>query len=375
LRRLLLVLVVGASLSACFFHHRRRPGEPSIFPVTTEWTAQIGDPFEGASFRPPLATDGTRVFVATFDGTVRGLDGGTGNVRWTVPERPGTLSARPGLVVVHEADGTVWAMAPNSGSARWKTETRITGALPAALGEDTVFVGGEGLVALDAASGTVRWSAEPPPHVSAPLVAQGKWVFVPEEDGTLRCRDAATGREAWAFASKGALRSSPLVDEAGGRLLMGAADRRFLAIRLADGKKRWTWKIGAEVQVAPALFGDRVLFATHEDVLYALKRGGGNLVWMASLPSRPLSAPLVVESAVLVACYGMRPKESFVVGFDLKTGRRLGDMKTPSELAAPPILVGPGLVAALRDRSVVRFGFAGPEMPDAVDKPPEGTQD
>ena len=71
----------------------------------------------------------------------------------------------------------------------------------------------------------------------------------------------------------------------------------------------------------------------------------------------------------------MRPKESFVVGFDLKTGRRLGDMKTPSELAAPPILVGPGLVAALRDRSVVRFAFAGPEMPDAVDKPPEGTQD
>jgi outer membrane protein assembly factor BamB len=375
LRRLLLFLVVSGSLSACLFHHRRRPGEPSIFPVTIEWTSQIGDPFEGASFRAPLATDGTRVFVATFDGTVRGLDGGTGDVRWTVPDRPGTVSARPGLLVVHEADGTVWGMAPNTGSARWKTETRITGALPAALGEDTVFVGGEGLVALDAASGTVRWAAEPPPHVSAPLVVQGKFLFVPEEDGTLRCREAATGKEVWAFASKGALRSSPVVDEPGGRLLMGAADRRFLALRLADGKKRWTWKIGAEVQVAPVLFGDRVLFATHEDVLYALKRGGGNLIWMASLPSRPLSAPLVVENAVLVACYGMRPKESFVVGFHLKTGRRLGDMKTPSELASAPILVGPGLVAALRDRSVVRFGFAGPEVPDAVDKPPEGTQD
>jgi outer membrane protein assembly factor BamB len=375
LRRLLLVLVVGASLSACLFHHRRRPGEPSIFPVTTEWTTQIGDPFEGASFRPPLATDGTRVFVATFDGTVRGLDGGTGDVRWTVPDRPGTLSARPGLVVVHEADGTVWGIAPNTGSARWKTETRVTGALPAALGEDAVFVGGEGLVALDAASGTVRWFAEPPPHVSAPPVAQGKWVFVPEADGTLRCRDAATGKEVWAVAGKEALRSSPVVDEARGKLLMGASDRRFRAIRLADGQKGWSWKIGAEVQVSPVLAGDRVLFATHEDVLYALKRGGGNLVWMASLPSRPLSAPLVVENAVLVACYGLRPKESFVVGFRLKTGLRIGDLKTPSELAAAPILVGPGLVAAFRDRSVARFGFAGPEVPDAVDKPPEGTQD
>jgi outer membrane protein assembly factor BamB len=375
LRRLLLVLVLASCAAACLFHRRRRPAEPAIFPVTTEWTAQIGDPFEGASFRPPLATDGTRVFVATVDGTVRGLDGGTGNVRWTVPDRPGTLSARQGLLVVHEADGTVWGVAPASGSARWKTETRITGALPAAVGDDAVFVGGEGLVALDAASGEVRWSAEPPPHVSAPLVASGKWVFVPEEDGTLRCRDAATGKEVWAFASKGALRSSPIVDEAGGRLMVGTGDRRFLALRLTDGKRHWTWKIGAEVQAAPAPFGDKVLFATHEDVLYALKRGGGNLVWMASLPSRPLSAPLVVENAVLVACYGARPKESFVVGFDARTGRRLGDLKTPSELAAAPILVGPGLVAALRDRSVVRFGFAGPEVPDAVDKPPGATQD
>jgi outer membrane protein assembly factor BamB len=371
----LLILALAFLVPACLFHRRRRPAEPAIFPVTTEWTSQIGDAFEGASFRPPLATDGTRVFVATLDGAVRGLDGGTGNVRWTVPDRPGTLSARQGLLVVHESDGTVWGMAPATGSARWKTETRITGALPATVADDTVFVGGEGLVALDAASGAVRWSAEPPPHVSAPPLAGGKCVFVPEEDGTLRCRDVATGKELWAFASKGMLRSTPALDAAAKRVLLGTDDRRFVSLRLSDGKKRWTWKIGAEVQAAPAIFQDKVLFATQENVLYALKRGGGNLVWMATLPSRPLSAPLVVESAVLVACYGMRPKESFVVGFETRTGRRLGDMKTPSELAAPPILVGPGLVAALRDRSVVRFAFAGSEEPDAVDNPPGATQD
>ena len=343
--------------------------------MTTEWTAQIGDPLEGASLRPPLATDGTRVFVATADGAVRGLDGGSGNVRWTVPDRPGTLSARPGLVVVHEADGTVWAMAPASGSARWKSETRVTGALPAALGEDAVFVGGEGLVALEATSGAVRWSAEPPPHVTAPPVAWGNRVFVPEEDGILRCRDAASGKQVWAFSSKGTLRSSPAVDETGKRVMIGTDDRRFLALGLTDGKKRWTWKIGAEVQAAPAIFENRVLFATHENVLYALKRGGGDLVWMATLPSRPLSAPLVVGGAALVACYGTRPGESFVVGFNAKTGRRLGDMKTPSELAAPPTLLGPALVAALRDRSIVRFGFAGPEVPEAVDNPPGALPD
>ena len=158
-------------------------------------------------------------------------------------------------------------------------------------------------------------------------------------------------------------------------MVTGTADRRFVSLRLEDGKERWTWKIGATVQGFPAVLGDKVLFATHEDVLYALKRGGGNLVWLASLPSRPLSAPLVVQDAVLVACYGTRPKESFVVGFEVKTGRRLGDLKTSSELAAPPILVGSGLVAGLRDRSIVRFLFAATEAPEAVDKPPGGLPD
>src|SRR5207245_7160214 len=166
-RTALLLLLVAAALSACLFHHRRPPAAPAIFPLSTEWTSQVGDPFEGPAFQPPLATDGTRVFVATVDGTVHGLDGGTGSERWAVANRPGPLAARAGLLVAREPDGTVWAMAPASGSARWKAETHVAGALPAAFGEDAVYVGGDGLVALDAASGSVRWSADPPPHVSA----------------------------------------------------------------------------------------------------------------------------------------------------------------------------------------------------------------
>jgi outer membrane protein assembly factor BamB len=372
LRRIAFFLLVPSLLTAC--GHRPRL-EPAVFPVATDWTAQTGDPFEGPAIEPPLATDGARVFVATADGVVRGLDGATGNERWRVPSRRGVLSARGGLVVVRESDGTVWGVAPATGSARWKAETKIAGSLPAALTEDAVFVGGQGLVALDAANGSVRWTADPPPRVSAPPVAWGTLVLVPEEDGALRCRDAATGAVKWAFPSKNPLRSGPAVDAEGKRILLGTADRRFVALGLEDGKEHWKWKIGAQVQGYPAVLGDRVFFATHEDVLYALKRGGGSLVWQATLPSRPLSAPLLVNGAVLVACYGTRPRESFVVGFDARTGRRLGDLKTTAELAAPPILLGDALIAGLRDRSVVRMGLARPETPEAVDKPPGGLPD
>jgi len=373
LRRIALFLLVPALLSVrC---HGRPRLEPQVFPVATDWTAQIGDVLEGAAIEAPLATDGTRVFVATTDGVVRGLDGGTGTERWKVPSRPGFLSARPGLVVVRESDGTVWSVAPATGSARWKVETKVAGSLPAGLAEDAVYVGGAGLVALDAASGSVRWTADPPPQVSAPPVASGQRVLVPEEDGTLRCRNATTGAVVWAFSTRKALRSGPVVDTEGKRVLLGSGDRRFLAIGLEDGKEHWTWKIGAQVQGWPVVLDDKVFFATHENVLYALKRGGGSLVWQAVLPSRPISAPLLANGAVLVACYGARPRESFVVGFDVRTGRRLGDLKTTAELAAPPILLGDALVAGLRDRSVVRLAFARPESPEGVDKPPAALPD
>ena len=165
MRRTALFLLVSTTPWACGGHRPRI--EPAIFPVAIEWVAQVGDPFEGAAIQPPLATDGTRVFVATADGAVRGLDGGTGGERWIVPNRPGVLSARSGMLVVREADGTVWSVAPGSGSARWKAETGVAGRLPAGLGEDAIFVGGQGCG--PRARGAVRWTrSRPRPPGRAP---------------------------------------------------------------------------------------------------------------------------------------------------------------------------------------------------------------
>src|SRR5439155_232382 len=93
LRRVSFLLIVSSALSACLFHHRRPRLEPTVFPVTTEWTAQIGDALEGPPFRPPIATDGARVFVATVDGAVRGLDGGTARCVVATP-RPASRCGR-----------------------------------------------------------------------------------------------------------------------------------------------------------------------------------------------------------------------------------------------------------------------------------------
>ena len=70
-----------------------------------------------------------------------------------------------------------------------------------------------------------------------------------------------------------------------------ASSRAFVALHLENGHRDWRWKLGADVRTRAALLGDQVVFASHEAVIYALRRGGGNLSWRATLPSRPLGAP------------------------------------------------------------------------------------
>src|SRR6185295_17857732 len=121
-----------------------RPGVPALFPVTTIWTAALEDPIEG-----PLATDGTRVFVATSAG-IRAYDA-AGAVSWQIAgaAATGTLAAAQGVLIVHGADGVVSSLDPADGASRWRAETPVGGGLPPVIDGDRVLVAGRGLTALD----------------------------------------------------------------------------------------------------------------------------------------------------------------------------------------------------------------------------------
>jgi outer membrane protein assembly factor BamB len=341
LRRQPLLVLLAAAAAACGARTRLGP-PPTLFPIETRWTAPVDGIVQG-----PLASDGNLLFVSTRDGALRALDRGSGAVVWQASQRAGTLAAAPAMLVLRQPDGSVLRLEPANGEVRWKAETGVTGLLPAVIDGQIVLVAGNGLAALDAVSGRTLWSVPDSPEASSPPVASGGFVLLGEADGTLRCRDLSTGAAVWAYRTPRALVAPPLVD-ASRRVLLGTTDRRFVSLRLAKGRQRWRWRLGADVQTPAALLADRVVFATHEDVLYALKRSNGNMAWRAPLPSRPVSGPLLVGSAVLVACY-----ESDVVGFDGRTGRRVGALKLGAELLTPPLLIGDRLYVGLRDRTVV----------------------
>ena len=339
-----LLFVLGLVSGAC--RHGAPAAGPALFPMAPAWTRPVPAAIEG-----PLAADAARVYVATRDGAVRALDAASGRVHWKVDDRPGVVGAGDGLVTVRQEDGTVFGLDAASGSARWKALSTVRGTLPPVIYKDAVVIAGEGLAVLEAATGQPRWSAAEAHVTAAPLVS-GPWVVSGEADGFLRGRDIVTGKVLWTFATKRALLAPPVFDE-DGHLLLGTTDRRFVSLDpRKNGSARWTWTIGGDVQAPPVVAGALVVFTNHEDVVYALRRRSGDLAWRASLPSRPLSGPLPYGSALLVACFGSRPGETFLIGFDARTGRRQGDLKAPGEVRTPPVIVGDLVIMALRDRAV-----------------------
>jgi outer membrane protein assembly factor BamB len=346
---LLLVL-----LSAC---GGRVAPHPLLFPLTAQWTASLED-----FVVSPLAADSRQVYVATRDGALTAVDVATGDVTWRVRDLGGPPAATDGRVVVRGPTGTVYSLRPRDGALRWKVDTGVAGPLPATLDGDRLYIAGQGLVALGAADGERLWTRSVAAEITAPPVATASRLLVGDARGVLRCLDRATGTELWSQPTGGAILAPPLVDARRGRIYLGTTDQRIVELTLDRGKRGWEWPVGADVQAGGLLLPDRVVFASFDDVLYALARGG-NLAWRAPLPSRPLGAPSLIRGYVLVVC-----RENEIVGFAAADGRSSGSLRTTAEIQTPLLAAGSRIVVGLRDRTVIAYAL--PETP-AVPTPPE----
>jgi outer membrane protein assembly factor BamB len=355
---LLVILLVGGCAGK-----RAAPRLP-LLPLAPTWKTLLGD-----FVTSPLAADDRRIYVATRDGAVRALEQATGAVVWKAEGLPGRLSAAPGVLLARGEDGTLWSLHPRTGALRWKAETGVAGTLPALVDGDRALVAGRGLAAVDLASGSVLWRDASGADTTAPPAATGSRLLAGEADGTLRCRDRATGSSLWVLRTSGALLAPPLVDEGRRRLYLGTSDKRILEVSLDEGKSGWAWRVGADIGHAGLLLPEQVLFASFDAVLYSLRRGG-NLAWRRALPSRPLAAPQLVGSHVLVACL-----EDELVAFASETGAEAGALRTSAEIRTPPILAGGFVVLGLRDRSVIAYALGGsspatPAGPEVAPVPP-----
>jgi eukaryotic-like serine/threonine-protein kinase len=283
----------------------------------------------------PAWADGV-VYVGSDDGNLYAVDAATGRQRWMHRTR-GPVSGSPavagGRVYVTSYDGRLHALDAKTGDLLWKFATEgerrfeakgLHGMQPRhqtfadpfdvylsspVVAEGLVAFGsGDGRIyAVDAASGSMRWSFQTGDVVHAsPAYADGRLV-VGSWDGRLYALDMQTGRELWRaqtgldplMANQQGFQSSPAIVD--GSVYTGCRDANLYAFDLATGREKWRFPTGMSwVISSPAVDAGRVYFATSDSSrVHALDAATGRPVWQQKASAYMFASPSLAGSVLL----------------------------------------------------------------------------
>jgi outer membrane protein assembly factor BamB len=233
-------------------------------------------------------------------------------------------------------DGRLAAVSLTTGGVRWSTNEGVT-APPAALEGLVLAIKGATLVGLDSTNGNMRWQqALGAPSVLAPTVGPN-WIAVITTKPEVLLLHPTDGRILWRQILAAPARALPTGDTdrifigltngqaialsarngaaqwtrtVGGeplvltlnkdRVFVGTSDDYLCALVADSGRHMWRWRTGGAVRGAVAADDKRVYFASLDNSLVALGRGGGDLKWEQRLRSRPVGGPVLIGDTLLL---------------------------------------------------------------------------
>ena len=298
------------------------------------------------------AIAGDTVYIGSTDHMLYALDRVTGAEKWkfkTDSRVASSAAIARGVAYFGSYDGNFYAVDTASGKLKWKFQTggerrfagkHLHGVLPItesmpdpfdvylsspAVANGVVYFGsGDGNVyALDAASGSLKWTFATGNVVHAsPALADGT-LFIGSWDTNLYAIDAATGKEKWRFKTgedhdmhnQEGFQASPMVHD--GVVYVGCRDSNFYAIDAKTGQKEWVFNNkGSWVVGSAAVLGDKVYAGTSDSGrLYAFDAHSGAQVELMSSKTWPMfSSPAIAGGTLYVGS-----NEGKLFAIDLKS--------------------------------------------------------
>jgi hypothetical protein len=177
---------------------------------------------------------------------------------------------------------------------------------------------GRQLLALDAATGQVRWRESLPYACSSPitcadgrlLAGAGVGTFIlsggGRSAGVVICHDAATGRQLWSRPlPDNVLTALPVQD---GLVHVACRDGKYYLLSLTDGKVLWEYSCDAALLASPVVSGGRVLLISCKGMAYCLDFVARRPLWKLDLPeaaglkktSEVFSSPVLIGGRIYV---------------------------------------------------------------------------
>jgi outer membrane protein assembly factor BamB len=350
------------------------------------WTANIG---QGNSRRNRLTADpvagGGRVFTLDADAGLRAHSISSGQTLWTADltagfDRGGNVSGG-GLALSGDTlyattgYGELIAVDPASGGIRWRQR------LGAGLGAPTVAGGTVYVVsrdntawAISADIGRIQWELPSAPAQAllaggaSPAVADGTVIFpfgtgelvaVRRDTGVRTWGTAvAGGRQGVAYANINDITADPVV--VGGTVYAGNQSGRVVALDAASGERRWTATEGAYSPVLAA--GGSLFFVSDRNELIRLDAATGERVWGTELPlyvrerERRRRAvfthygPVLANGRLVIAS-----GDGQVRFFDPVSGAQAGALSLRGGAASHPIVAGDTLMVVTRNGRLVAY--------------------
>jgi outer membrane protein assembly factor BamB len=259
------------------------------------------------------------------------FDANTGEQRWmyrTAGEDMPTPVAINGILVFANGDFNAYGLRARDGSAAWQRSLRGLATMASAnrAGDYAIVSTCSGpnyrgaTMALQAATGNVRWSAAAGDCDSAPTVA-GNRVLVSGVDGNrlsygygargiVHALDVNSGRVLWRYVSPEAGPFSKIGSNE--RAIAGCYDggtyfqalptiNKFLAFDAATGRVRWERRTAGPVKMSAVVRSGRVYFGDTVGLFYAVDATTGKIlkVDMYEAPFT-VSPPVIIGDTVLV---------------------------------------------------------------------------